>query len=359
MEKLYELTQGEAYITTEVGQNQMWAAQFYKFKQPRRLMTSGGLGVMGYGFPAAMGVQVAKPDAIVIDIAGDGSIQMNIQELITVVDNNLPVKIAILNNTYLGMVRQWQQLFYDRRYSFHAHDGARFCQAGRSLRRGGAPGHQARGSGAGHPGGPQYPPAGDHGLQGGTGRMRHAHGARGQGHARDVAGLRRGKMDLKMEPRHTIAVWVDNTSGVLSRVTGLFSGRGFNIESLCVAETMDPEVSRITIVSTGDEQITEQIIKQLHKLINIIKVVDLSELEHVEREMVLVRVKAEDKSRAEVLRIADIFRCRVVDVSASTYTLEITGNHDKIRAVLDLLKNHGIQEVARTGTLAIQRSKKE
>jgi acetolactate synthase-1/3 small subunit len=157
-------------------------------------------------------------------------------------------------------------------------------------------------------------------------------------------------MDPKTEPRHTIAIWVDNTPGVLSRVTGLFSGRGFNIESLCVAETMDPEVSRITIVSTGDEQITEQIIKQLHKLINTIKVVDLSELEHVEREMVLVRVKAEDKSRAEVLRIADIFRCRVV---------EITGNHDKIRAVLDLLKNHGIQEVARTGTLAIQRSKKE
>jgi len=117
VEKLYELTQGEAYITTEVGQNQMWAAQFYKFRHPRRLMTSGGLGVMGYGFPAAMGVQMAKPDACVIDIAGDGSIQMNIQELITVVDNDLPVKIAILNNSYLGMVRQWQQLFYDRVYS--------------------------------------------------------------------------------------------------------------------------------------------------------------------------------------------------------------------------------------------------
>jgi acetolactate synthase I/II/III large subunit len=117
VEKLYELTKGEAYITTEVGQNQMWAAQFYKFRHPRRLMTSGGLGVMGYGFPAAMGVQMAKPDAIVIDIAGDGSIQMNIQELITVVDNDLPVKIAILNNSYLGMVRQWQQLFYNRVYS--------------------------------------------------------------------------------------------------------------------------------------------------------------------------------------------------------------------------------------------------
>ena len=166
-------------------------------------------------------------------------------------------------------------------------------------------------------------------------------------------------MEPKTEPRHTIAVWVDNIPGVLSRVTGLFSGRGFNIESLCVAETMDPEVSRITIVSTGDEQITEQIIKQLRKLINITRVVDLSEVEHVEREMALVRVKAEDKSRAEVLRIADIFRCRVVDVSANTYTLEITGNHEKIRAVLDLLKNLGIQEIVRTGTLAIQRSKKD
>jgi acetolactate synthase-1/2/3 large subunit len=117
VQKLWELTQGEAYITTEVGQNQMWAAQFYKFKRPRQLMTSGGLGVMGYGFPAAMGVQVAKPDAIVIDIAGDGSIQMNIQELITVVENKLPVKVAILNNSFLGMVRQWQQLFYGKRYS--------------------------------------------------------------------------------------------------------------------------------------------------------------------------------------------------------------------------------------------------
>jgi acetolactate synthase-1/2/3 large subunit len=117
VEKLWELTKGDAFITTEVGQNQMWAAQFYRFNKPRRLMTSGGLGVMGYGFPAAMGVQVAHPDATVIDIAGDGSIQMNIQELMTVVEYQLPVKIAILNNCFLGMVRQWQQLFYGRRYS--------------------------------------------------------------------------------------------------------------------------------------------------------------------------------------------------------------------------------------------------
>jgi acetolactate synthase-1/2/3 large subunit len=117
VEKLWEVTNGDAYITTEVGQNQMWAAQFYRFLRPRQLMTSGGLGAMGYGFPAAMGVQVAKPDAIVIDVAGDGSILMNIQELTTVVENNLPVKVAILNNAYLGMVRQWQQLLYEKRYS--------------------------------------------------------------------------------------------------------------------------------------------------------------------------------------------------------------------------------------------------
>lgn len=160
-----------------------------------------------------------------------------------------------------------------------------------------------------------------------------------------------------MEQRHTISVWVDNTPGVLSRVTGLFSGRGFNIESLCVAETMDPDVSRITVVSTGDQQLTEQIIKQLRKLINIVKVTDLSELDHVEREMSLVTVKADGDSRAEVLRLADIFRCRVVDVTPNTFSLEITGNHAKIQAVLDNLKVHGILDIVRSGAMAIQRSK--
>jgi len=117
VEKIYELTKGDAIITTEVGQNQMWTAQFYKFDKPRTLLTSGGLGTMGYGFPAAIGAQFAHPEKLVIDIAGDGSIQMNIQELATSVINKLPVKVAILNNRYLGMVRQWQELFFDERYS--------------------------------------------------------------------------------------------------------------------------------------------------------------------------------------------------------------------------------------------------
>jgi acetolactate synthase-1/2/3 large subunit len=118
VEKIGELTKGEAIIATEVGQNQMWAAQFYEFNKPRTFLTSGGLGTMGYGLPAAIGAQVANPDKMVIDIAGDGSIQMNIQELATAVQYQLPVKIVILNNAYLGMVRQWQELFFDRRYSF-------------------------------------------------------------------------------------------------------------------------------------------------------------------------------------------------------------------------------------------------
>ncbi|MDD3553964.1 MAG: biosynthetic-type acetolactate synthase large subunit [Deltaproteobacteria bacterium] len=116
IERLYEMTKGRAIITTEVGQNQMWTAQFYKFDQPRTFLTSGGLGTMGYGLPAAIGAQMAFPDKLVIDMAGDGSIQMNIQELATAMQEKLPIKIVILNNQFLGMVRQWQELFYEKRY---------------------------------------------------------------------------------------------------------------------------------------------------------------------------------------------------------------------------------------------------
>jgi len=117
IEKIYELTKGDAIITTEVGQNQMWTAQYYPFSKPRTLLTSGGLGTMGYGFPAAMGAQIALPNRLVIDIAGDGSFQMNSQELATVAQYQLPIKVAILNNGYLGMIRQWQELFYEKRYA--------------------------------------------------------------------------------------------------------------------------------------------------------------------------------------------------------------------------------------------------
>lgn len=133
VEKLYELTKGNAIITTEVGQNQMWAAQYYHFTKPNRFITSGGLGCMGFGLPAAIGAQIAQPKQLVVDIAGDGSIQMNIQELATAISYDLPIKVVILNNGYLGMVRQWQELFYDKRYASttmdHAPDFVKLAEA--------------------------------------------------------------------------------------------------------------------------------------------------------------------------------------------------------------------------------------
>lgn len=158
--------------------------------------------------------------------------------------------------------------------------------------------------------------------------------------------------------RYVLSILVDNQPGVLSRVVGLFSGRGYNIESLCVAETIDPLVSRITLVTHGDEAILEQIKKQLNKLINVIKVHTLTDSEFVEREMALIKVYARTQSRAEILRIVDIFRCKVVDVGIDHYTIEVTGNEGKIKAILSLLKPIGIKEIARTGAIALFREPK-
>ena len=158
--------------------------------------------------------------------------------------------------------------------------------------------------------------------------------------------------------RHTLGILVENQPGVLSRVAGLFSGRGFNIESLTVAETIDPNISRITLVTMGDERIVEQITKQLNKLINVIKVTDFTNTDFVNREMALIKVKAEPETRAEVLRISDIFRGKVVDVTPHSYTIEVTGNEDKIGAIMNLFKQIGIIEVVRTGKAAISRSRK-
>lgn len=155
--------------------------------------------------------------------------------------------------------------------------------------------------------------------------------------------------------RHTISILVDNESGVLSRISGLFSARGFNIESLCVAETLEPDTSRITLVTSGDPNIIEQVTKRFNNMVNVIKVNDLTDQTRVEREMVLVRVEAKKETRAEILRIVDIFRAKVVDVGQKNYMLELTGDIDKISAFIDLLTPLGIKEVARTGTVAMLR----
>jgi acetolactate synthase-1/3 small subunit len=158
--------------------------------------------------------------------------------------------------------------------------------------------------------------------------------------------------------KHILSMLVDNEPGVLSRVAGLFSGRGFNIDSLCVSATTDPLVSRITLVAVGDMSILEQIKKQLNKLINVIKVLDFTDADFVQRETALVKVRAKPENRAEILRMADIFRSTVVDVGTEYYTLEVTGDDGKISAFLKLLKPMGIKETARTGPVALAREKK-
>jgi acetolactate synthase-1/3 small subunit len=158
--------------------------------------------------------------------------------------------------------------------------------------------------------------------------------------------------------RHTISVLVENEFGVLARVAGLFSGRGFNIESLSVAPTLDASLSRMTIVTSGDDRILEQINKQLNKLIDTIKIIDFTDEEFVERELAMVKVTADESTRAEVLRIVDIFRSKVIDVTPRSYTVEVTGAPAKINAIVELLRPLGIKELVRTGPVVLGRGSK-
>jgi len=155
--------------------------------------------------------------------------------------------------------------------------------------------------------------------------------------------------------RHTISVLVENKFGVLTRVTGLFSGRGYNIDTLNVGPTQDPKTSRMTIVTRGDDATLEQIVRQLNKLPNVLKVHDFNEGEYVDRELVLVKVKVDSKTRAEVMQITDIFRAKIVDVQPKTLTVEVTGTEDKVEKLLELLSVFGLVDVTRTGRIALPR----
>ena len=156
--------------------------------------------------------------------------------------------------------------------------------------------------------------------------------------------------------RHTISVLVENTFGVLTRVAGMFSGRGYNIDSLNVAPTHDPEKSRMTIVTRGDDATVEQIVRQLYKLVNVLEITDFREHEYIDRELVMVRVKATAKNRSEVMQITDIFRAKIVDVQSKTLTIEVTGNESKVNKFVALMDNVGVLDLTRTGKVALPRS---
>ena len=155
--------------------------------------------------------------------------------------------------------------------------------------------------------------------------------------------------------RHTLSILVENKFGVLARIAGLFSGRGFNIDTLNVAPTQDPTTSRMTIVVKGDDAVLEQITKQLNKLIDVIKVQDFREDEYVDRELALVKIKADTEARSEIRQISDIFRAKIFDVQHKTVTVEITGNESKVAAFLDLMEPFGIRDLTRTGKVAMVR----
>ena len=158
--------------------------------------------------------------------------------------------------------------------------------------------------------------------------------------------------------RHTLSVLVQNKPGVLARTAGLFSRRGYNIESLTVGVTENEKVSRMTIVVAGDDTVVEQVTKQLNKLIEVIKVSDLTKESYVDRELVLIKVSADSSTRGEIMQLVDVFRARIVDVAAKSLIIEVTGDADKITALIDTLKQFGIKEIVRTGTLALGRGPK-
>ncbi|MGA1196150.1 MAG: acetolactate synthase small subunit [Candidatus Latescibacterota bacterium] len=158
-----------------------------------------------------------------------------------------------------------------------------------------------------------------------------------------------------MPQKHTISALVENHFGVLCRIAGLFSSRGFNIDSLSVGETEDPKISRMTIVVRGDDSVLEQVVKQLNRLIDVIRVIDITQGTFIERELTLIKVKADPTTRTEIIQIAEVFRSSIVDVSSHSLTIEVTGRRDKVQAIIGMLTPYGIEEIARTGTVALLR----
>ena len=370
IQRIGKIAGPEAVYVAGVGQHQMWAAQFIDYENPGTWINSGGLGTMGFAVPAAMGAKMGRPDTTVWAIDGDGCFQMTNQELATCAIEGIPIKVAIINNGSLGMVRQWQTLFYNERYSNtdlhayrrtaqadrHPHPGLR--QAGRGVRLRGHPLRGARRGRPGHRAGHGHRrPAGGAGLRGAQGRHGLAHGRgrhvqqRHQVRARPGARLGR----TKRMTSHTLSVLVENKPGVLVRIAGLFARRNFNIDSLAVGPTEHEEISRITIVVNCEEHPLEQVTKQLNKLINVLKIVELEPGATVQRELILVKVRADAESRSRVLETVKLFRARVVDVALDVVTVEATGNREKLEALIKVLEPFGIKELVQSGMVAIGR----
>ncbi len=376
MEKLSDALDPEkSIVVTEVGQHQMWAAQHIARERPRSFISSGGLGTMGFGFPAAIGAAIGCPDKTVVCVAGDGSFQMNSQEMATAAINRVPVKVLVMDNRCLrdgapvaaSVLRRALLLHAARRQPRLREAGRRVRLAGRARgeprrarRRAGR--HAGRRgplpAGRGHLARPERVPHGGARARARRRDRRHRRGRGGRAHGRARGGRRRGR-EGRHAMRHILSVLVENKPGVLSRVTGLISRRGFNIESLSVGPTEDPTMSRVTAIVKADEVAYEQITKQLHKLISVHKINDLTDEGAIERELVLFKVNATPERRSEIIEIANVFRAKIVDVGKSSLTIEATGDESKLKGMEDLFRAYGIKEIIRTGKIAMSRNSKD
>ena len=375
VQALYEATGGDCILASDVGQHQMWSAQYFHFNKPRRWINSGGLGTMGFGLPAAMGAAVAMPDIPTCLITGDASIQMNSQELATCTENGIPVKVFIMNNGYLGMVRQWQELFWDRRYSHvdmgswpdfvkladaYGATGIRLTEKKtlvedmRKAIETPGPGRRRR---------PRHP-RGEHVPDDRARRRRARHGrvrAVGEPGTKELLTLAEleASSGVRTGRKHTLSILVENKAGVLTRIAGLFARRGFNIDTLAVGPTDDPRLSRITLTLDGAMHPIDQVTKQLHKLVNVIKIRDLEPADTVARELALFKVTADGAARGEVMQIVEIFRGKIIDVTKRSVIIEVTGEWEKIEAFERMVRPFGLVEMARTGEIAISRGRGE
>ena len=307
-------------------------------------------------------------------LTGDGSFQMNIQELATARQYDIPVKCVIMDNGYLGMVRQWQELFWDRRYSNvdmgqwpdwvkladaygatgvlltdkttlvdDLRDRAGHARPGRRRRQGHA--------------------RGEHVSDDRAGRRRAGNGGLGMGEpaTKEILSLEEleASAGVRTGRKHILSILVENKPGVLTRIAGLFARRGFNIDTLAVGPTDDPTLSRITLTLDGAMHPIDQVTKQLHKLVNVIKIRDLEPTETVARELALFKISADGSSRAEVMQMVEIFRGKIIDVARRSVIVEVTGSWEKIEAFERMVRPFGLIEMARTGEIAISRGRGE
>ncbi len=370
VERLRAFADDDTICVSGVGQHQMYASQFWRFEQPRRWINSGGLGTMGFAVPAAMGAKVGRARHAgrgdrrrrVLPDDGAGARDERDREHPVrhgdpqqrVPGHGAPVAGAVLRRALLGGVARSQR--------------SRLREARRGIRGRGPAGRNARRGGQRDReglldhrsiGGDRLPgrPGGDGVPDGAVGRVERRHHRRPRG---DRADDRPGGGTDRMNgaTMHTISVLVEDRPGVLTRVAGLFAARGYNIDSLAVGPTEASGISRMTIVVNVDESPLEQVTKQLNKLINVIKILEHDPGTAVERELMLVKVRAEGDARARIMELADVFRVGVVDVTATTLTVEASGGPEKLEALRELLGEFGIVELSRTGRIALARGER-